>query len=90
MYRFLLNAFRVTLIAFMLGGLVVTVFQIIGILIADGGLTSYFGADFADTICIVAGLAGVFSYLQLYTKEGRAAAQGPSGDEDTVPVTVRE
>ncbi|GAA2613322.1 hypothetical protein SMC26_14115 [Actinomadura fulvescens] len=84
MYEFLLNAFRVTLIAFVAGGTAVTVLQIVGIVTANPAMINYFGGDFADTVCVVAGLAGVFSFLQLYTPQGRAAAAalGAAGDEE--------
>ncbi|MFI6502044.1 hypothetical protein [Nonomuraea typhae] len=71
MYKLLLTVFRLLLITFVLGGVAVTFFQVVGILAASPGLTSFFGGPFAEWMCIVAALAGIVSFLQLYTKEGR-------------------
>ncbi|MFI6389299.1 hypothetical protein [Nonomuraea sp. NPDC050540] len=73
MYALLLTVFRLLLITFVLGGVAVTFFQVAGILIASPGLTSFFGGDFADWTCVVAALAGIVSFLQLYTKGAKGA-----------------
>ncbi len=79
MYRTLLAATRGCLFAFLVGGLVVVAGQTIGIVVGSGPLVTAFGADVADNVCVLAGIAGILAFLLLYTKEGRENA--PDIDE---------
>ncbi|EMD29475.1 hypothetical protein B0293_31890 [Amycolatopsis azurea DSM 43854] len=71
MYRILLAATRICLFAFLLGGFVVVAGQTVGIVIGSGSIMTTFGTDVADAVCVIAGIAGIFAFLLLYTREGR-------------------
>ncbi|GAA2795771.1 hypothetical protein [Crossiella cryophila] len=72
MYRILLFATRLCLLAFLLGGVAVIAGQTTGILLGSGRLVRVFGDSVADAVCATAALAGVFAFLLRYTGEGRA------------------
>ncbi|AUI64387.1 hypothetical protein [Amycolatopsis sp. BJA-103] len=71
MYRILLAATRVCLFAFLVGGGVVVAGQTLGIIVGSGQLVTAFGTDIADNVCVIAGIAGIFAFLLLYTPEGK-------------------
>ncbi|MGO1055468.1 hypothetical protein [Crossiella sp. CA198] len=72
MYRILLFATRLCLLAFLLGGVLVIAGQTTGILLGSGPVVETFGGSVADVACMIAALAGVFAFLLRYTREGRA------------------
>ncbi|MDJ1134849.1 hypothetical protein [Streptomyces iconiensis] len=71
MHAFLLTATRVLLAAFLLGGCVVVAGQSFALATGDRGLMEMFGTSVTDAVCVVAGGAGLCSFLLLYTPEGR-------------------
>lgn len=71
MYRFLLIAARLCLVAFLLGGAAVTLGQLSAIALGDGGLMSVFGTTVADVACTTAAVAGIFAFLLRYTGRGK-------------------
>ncbi|RSM56423.1 hypothetical protein DMH03_33055 [Amycolatopsis sp. WAC 01376] len=79
MYRILLAATRVCLFAFLVGGFVVVAGQTLGIVVGSGPIVTAFGTDVADSVCVVAGIAGILAFLLFYTREGRENA--PNTDE---------
>lgn len=72
MYRTILAATRLFLLTFLVGGIVVAVGQAVGIATGSGPMVEAFGTSVADIACIVAGLAAMFAFLLLYTREGKA------------------
>ncbi|MGW0536548.1 hypothetical protein [Streptomyces sp. NPDC003032] len=71
MYMFCLNASRVLVALFLLAGFVVVAGQTVAIAVGSASLMTAFGGGVADTACILAGLAGIFAFLLLYTRKGR-------------------
>ncbi|WP_405792689.1 hypothetical protein [Streptomyces sp. NBC_01506] len=74
MYTFCLNATRVLIILFLVGGFVVVAGQTLAIAVGSATLMTTFGSDVAEFVCGLAGLAGVFAFLLLYTREGKEKA----------------
>ncbi|MEW1700575.1 hypothetical protein ACIQCR_33400 [Streptomyces sp. NPDC093249] len=74
MYTVCLNASRVLVALFLLGGIVVVLGQTVAIAIGSAGSMTVFGTDVAEVVCVLAGLAGVFAFLLLYTEEGKKKA----------------
>ncbi|MFD9903186.1 hypothetical protein [Streptomyces sp. NPDC059063] len=68
-HRFLRDATRVLLIAFLLGGLVVVAGQTFALAAGDRHLMELFGTDVTEAVCVIAGAAGICSFLQLYVRE---------------------
>ncbi|EPH41132.1 hypothetical protein ABT390_34975 [Streptomyces aurantiacus] len=66
---FLLGATRVLLVAFLLGGLTVVAGQIVALAAGDRHLMELFGTDVTGVVCIVAGCAGICSFLLLYVRD---------------------
>ncbi|MFJ2770909.1 hypothetical protein [Streptomyces sp. NPDC087300] len=66
---FLSGATRVLLVAFLLGGCAVVAGQIAAVATGDRHLMELFGTDVTDVVCIVAGAAGLCSFLALYVRE---------------------
>ncbi|MET9558101.1 hypothetical protein [Streptomyces sp. NPDC006645] len=48
--------------------------QTVAIAVGSAALMTAFGSDVAEVACALAGLAGVFAFLLLYTREGREKA----------------
>ncbi|QFU88439.1 hypothetical protein [Amycolatopsis sp. YIM 10] len=71
MYRFLLTAARLCLVAFLLGGAAVTLGQLAAITLGDGRVMELFGTTVADVACTTAAVAGVFAFLLRYTRRGK-------------------
>ncbi|MEV0257265.1 hypothetical protein AB0H82_23800 [Streptomyces sp. NPDC050732] len=84
---FLLDATRVLLIAFLLGGLLVVLGQVLALVAGDRHLMELFGTDVTEVVCIVAGAAGICSFLLLYVRDRgtgdapRRHGSGPGDDE---------
>ncbi|MBT2899803.1 hypothetical protein [Streptomyces sp. McG3] len=74
MYRICLNASRVLVALFLIGGIVVVLGQTVAIAVGSAGLMTGFGTDVAEVVCVLAGLAGIFAFLLLYTEEGKERA----------------
>ncbi|MFI0975883.1 hypothetical protein ACH4SP_02510 [Streptomyces sp. NPDC021093] len=74
MYTFCLNASRVLVALFLLAGFAVVAGQTVAIAVGSAALMKTFGTEVADTACILAGLAGIFAFLLLYTREGKEQA----------------
>lgn len=74
MYTICLNASRVLVALFLIGGIVVVLGQTVAIAVGSAWLMTGFGTDVANVVCILAGLAGVFAFLLLYTAEGKEKA----------------
>lgn len=70
------------IIVMILGGFAVTFAQVIGIAIDNPDLIIYAGTDLMNPVAIIAALAGVFSFLRLYTSEGRDDARKANIDTD--------
>ncbi|QEU96761.1 hypothetical protein [Streptomyces kanamyceticus] len=66
---FLSGATRVLLVAFLLGGCAVVAGQVAAIATGDRQLMELFGTDVTDAACVVAGAAGLCSFLELYVRE---------------------
>ncbi|MEV0443832.1 hypothetical protein AB0I84_41180 [Streptomyces spectabilis] len=77
--RILLGATRVLLVAFLLGGLAVVAGQTAALALGDRRLMELFGTDVTEVVCVVAGAAGICSFLHSYVREG-----GPAHDGDAV------
>ncbi|WP_219688562.1 hypothetical protein [Streptomyces anatolicus] len=84
---FLLDATRVLLITFLLGGLLVVSGQVVALFAGDQRLMELFGTAVTEVVCVVAGAAGICSFALLYVRDrGTAGAprhhgSGP-GEED--------
>ncbi|MCX4679147.1 hypothetical protein OG413_28230 [Streptomyces sp. NBC_01433] len=74
MYTICLNASRVLVVLFLIGGITVVLGQTVAIAVGSAGLMTSFGTDVAEVVCVLAGLAGIFAFLLLYTAEGKAKA----------------
>ncbi|MFF8960347.1 hypothetical protein [Streptomyces sp. NPDC014894] len=74
MYTICLNASRVLVALFLIAGIVVVVGQTVAIAVGSADLMTRFGTDVTDVACVLAGLAGVFAFLLLYTAEGKEKA----------------
>ncbi|MER5766219.1 hypothetical protein [Streptomyces sp. NPDC001985] len=74
MYTICLNVSRVLVALFLIVGFVVVVGQTVAIAVGSAGLMTRFGTDVTDVACVLAGLAGVFAFLLLYTAEGKEKA----------------
>ncbi|GGZ82280.1 hypothetical protein GCM10010371_47560 [Streptomyces subrutilus] len=74
MYTICLNASRGLVALFLIGGIGVVLGQTLAIAIGSAGLMTTFGTDVAEVVCILAGLAGIFSFFLLYTREGKEKA----------------
>ena len=74
MSAFLSTASRICIILLVLGGVVVTFVQVVGIAIGSSELVVFAGTNLLKPVCIIAGLAGIFAFLHTYTKEGDRAA----------------
>lgn len=61
--------FRITTVAFLLGGLIVTLGQIVGIALGNGGMVQAMASDVGAPVCIVAGIAGLLAFARIYTTE---------------------
>lgn len=62
---------RICIIVLVLGGVVITFTQVIGIVIGNPDLVVFAGTDLFTPVTIIAGLAGVFAFLRMYTKQGK-------------------
>ncbi|MEW2528520.1 hypothetical protein [Streptomyces sp. NPDC047071] len=80
---FLLGATRVLLIAFLLGGLTVVAGQTVALALGDRRLMELFGTDVTEVVCVVAGAAGICSFLHSYVHSS-AREGGPAPDGDAV------
>ncbi|WP_329020245.1 hypothetical protein [Streptomyces sp. NBC_00690] len=74
MYTICLNASRALVALFLIGGIVVVVGQTVAMAVGSAWLMTMFGTDVTDIVCILAGLAGIFAFLLLYTAEGKEKA----------------
>ncbi|MFJ4682248.1 hypothetical protein ACIQNG_17685 [Streptomyces sp. NPDC091377] len=74
MYTICLNASRVLVALFLIGGVVVVAGQTVAMAVGSAELMTGFGTDVADLACVLAGLAGVFAFLLRYTAEGKEKA----------------
>ncbi|MGW2231431.1 hypothetical protein [Streptomyces formicae] len=66
---FLSGVTRVLLVAFLLGGCAVVAGQVAAIAMGDRHLMELFGTDVTDVVCVVAGVAGLCSFLEPYVRE---------------------
>ncbi|WP_051852241.1 hypothetical protein [Streptomyces aureocirculatus] len=82
---FLLGATRVLLVAFLLGGLTVVTGQVVALAAGDRHLMELFGTDVTEVVCVVAGAAGICSFLLLYVRD-RGTGDQDGGEEDGVSV----
>ncbi|MFI5942407.1 hypothetical protein [Streptomyces uncialis] len=74
MYTICLNVSRALVALFLIGGIVVVVGQTVAMAVGSAAMMTSFGSDVADIVCVLAGLAGLFSFLLLYTAEGKEKA----------------
>ena len=74
MSTFLSTASRICIILLVLGGVVVTFTQVVGIAIGSSDSVTFAGTTLLNPVCIIAGMAGVFAFLHTYTKDGDSAA----------------
>ncbi|MFD4628975.1 hypothetical protein ACFVYR_03615 [Streptomyces sp. NPDC058284] len=72
---FLSGATRVLLVAFLLGGCAVVAGQIVALATGDRHLMELFGTDVTDAVCVIAGAAGLCSFLHLYVREEGAGRE---------------
>lgn len=63
---------RVCIALLLLGGIVVSLGQVLGIALANAGLVITLGTTGVNLISVIAGLAGIVSFLRYYTREGKA------------------
>ncbi|MEU9748172.1 hypothetical protein [Streptomyces niveus] len=75
MYTVCLNASRALVALFLLGGIVVVAGQTVAMAAGSAVLMTSFGSGIADSVCILAGLAGVFAFLLHYTPEGKEKSE---------------
>ncbi|GAA2264212.1 hypothetical protein GCM10009853_016940 [Glycomyces scopariae] len=75
-------ASRICIVVLVLGGFVVTFTQVIGIAIGDADTVIFGGTTLFAPVCVVAGLAGIFAFLRMYTEEGRADVTRDDIDTD--------
>ncbi|WP_202120994.1 hypothetical protein [Streptomyces sp. BA2] len=73
---FLLGATRVLLIAFLLGGLLVVIGQVVALFAGDRHLMELFGTEVTEVVCMMAGAAGICSFLLLYVRD-RSTGDAP-------------
>ncbi|MFF1379323.1 hypothetical protein [Streptomyces sp. NPDC058308] len=78
---FLSGATRVLLVAFLLGGCAVVAGQLAALAAGDRQLMELFGTDVTDVVCVIAGAAGLCSFLHLYARE-EGGRRGGAGNED--------
>ncbi|GAA1680470.1 hypothetical protein GCM10009830_29370 [Glycomyces endophyticus] len=75
-------ASRICIVVLVIGGFVVTFTQVIGILVGDADTVVFGGTTLFQPVCVVAGLAGIFAFLRMYTKDGRADVTREDIDTD--------
>ncbi len=63
---------RLFIALLLLGGIVVTLGQVLGIALSNAGLVLTLGTTGVSLISVIAGLAGIVSFLRYYTREGKA------------------
>lgn len=63
---------RLFIALLLVGGVVVTLGQVVGIAFADAGLVITLGTTGVNLISVIAGLAGIVSFLRYYTRDGKA------------------
>jgi hypothetical protein len=63
---------RLFIALLLLGGIVVTLGQVLGIALSNAGLVLALGTTGVSLISVIAGLAGIVSFLRYYTREGKA------------------
>lgn len=73
---------RICIVVLVVGGVVVTFAQVLGILVGDSDTVVFAGTSLFEPVCIVAGLAGLFAFLRMYTKEGKAEIAREDIDTD--------
>lgn len=73
---------RACIVVLVVGGVVVTFTQVLGIVTGDPDVVIFAGTNLFEPICVIAGLAGVFSYLRMYTKDGKAELASEDIDTD--------
>ena len=74
MSNLLSHASRICIALLLVGGIVVTLGQVVGIAIASPEVVTFLGTTGVNAIGIFAGLAGIFAFLRYYTKDGKADA----------------
>ncbi|MFH9425700.1 hypothetical protein [Streptomyces sp. NPDC017529] len=67
----LLTVTRVLLALFLLAGFLVVMGQVIALALGDRELMELSGTSMTDAACVIAGGAGICSFLLLYTHAGR-------------------
>lgn len=75
MHKVFLITSQVSLILFLIAGSVVVLGQTAAIVVGDGALMKTFGTSVSDIACVVAGIAGISSFLLRYTRRGGGARQ---------------
>ncbi|MBB5858156.1 NACHT domain-containing protein [Amycolatopsis umgeniensis] len=80
MYRILLAATRICLFAFLVGGFVVVAGQTLGIVVGFGPIVTTFGTDVADSVCVIAGIAGILAFLTCYAGAGGGEVAAVAAD----------
>ncbi|SDD59581.1 hypothetical protein [Glycomyces harbinensis] len=75
-------ASRICIVILVIGGFVVTFTQVVGILLGNADMVVFGGTTLFQPVCVVAGLAGVFAFLRMYTRDGRADVARDDIDTD--------
>lgn len=81
MSAFLSHASRVCIVLLLLGGVVVSFGQVVGIALADAELVTVLGTTGVSAVSVIAGLAAILAYIRSYSRQGRAD-QAELGDDD--------
>lgn len=72
MSAFLSHTSRVCIVLLLVGGVVVTFGQVVGIAIADADLVTVLGTTGVSAISVIAGLAAIFAFVRSYGRQGKA------------------
>ncbi|WP_026930058.1 hypothetical protein [Glycomyces tenuis] len=73
---------RVCIVILIVGGVVVTFIQVLGVIVGDADMVVFAGTSLFEPVCVIAGLAGVFAFLRMYTEEGKADVASEDIDTD--------
>jgi hypothetical protein len=73
---------RICIALLILGGVIVTFTQVLGIAVGNSGLVEFAGTSVLDPVTVIAGLAGIFAFLRMYTQRGQTDVEAERVDTD--------
>jgi TRAP-type C4-dicarboxylate transport system permease large subunit len=78
-YKVAATLFRLSTVAFLLGGLVVVVAQAVGLVLGDGRFVTGIDVALSPTVYACAGVSGLLAFAMSYAKSGAGSEAGEPG-----------